>query len=262
MSNKDLDSLFKNKLEDYEHQPAKDLWSSIDAQLPQKSTKPKYWLLGIAASLLLLVGVAIGFYISHTEIEQNQQQLANQTKDIEKTELIEESKTDASSEISDNDLLAVIEPNEKMEETPVKTIEKKAAVSSSIKTEHFKSNVEQPIAEEKVEEITPLPVETRPLELIAEKNIEPLDISNATAAANKASEKQDVSSTIVFDIKEFTKENTTVLASANEEKKESKLKQLLNIAKDIKEGESGLSELREAKNDLFALNSKKNEKGR
>ncbi|QSE96024.1 hypothetical protein [Fulvivirga lutea] len=257
MSNKDLDSLFKNKLEDYEKQPSKHLWSAIDAQLPEKNKKPSYWLLGIAASLLLLFGVGIGFYISHTEIEQNEHQLTNKTESTNKTEIIEQPKKEVPLITSDNDVLALNESDEKTAEKTIQTKQKKVVTNSSKKTVRVEKNDEKPITEEKVDEIKPLP-----LEVTSEKNIEQLDVSNATTVANKASEKQDVSNTIVFDIKEFTKENTAVLASANEEKKESKLKQLFNIAKDIKEGESGLSDLREAKNDLFALNSRKNEKGR
>ena len=91
-------------------------------------------------------------------------------------------------------------------------------------------------------------------------NIAKNDIPHATDETNSAS-KTSKGKSVIFDISEFSQKSAMAQIEV-EEKKQSKLKKIFNIAKDIKQGESGLKDLREAKNELFALGNKKEENGK
>lgn len=69
ISGKELDSFFKSSLEDFEMEPSAQSWAQIANKLDQKSIKKKspfIWM--AAASIIILMGVGIRFYLQPAEI--------------------------------------------------------------------------------------------------------------------------------------------------------------------------------------------------
>lgn len=268
MSNKELDHLFKNKLEEFEKNPPQDLWNQIDEQLEPSRKKPIVWFLSIAASIILLftIGLTILLNEDKSSVENDDLLATNQTSDqvIDKTIKEKELKdkieaplvemTENTTAITDDKApqRASSENNVPTQNQIVEKEKRTATTENHASITNAQPEVIQPLKAKKEENII--------LELDQSKNIAQKIEVDATAFDNSTSTSSNGKS-IVFDISEFSDKNT-VAQNIDEEKKESKLKKLFNIAKDIKQGESGIKNLREAKNDLFALGNKKDENGK
>lgn len=269
MSDKDLDSLFKNKLEEFHKTPVRDLWAEINEQLPNKAKTPGYWILGIAASLLLLVTVGVVFY-NYTTEDSNVIELANNDQPIEKN--VEHSEVQQSSKIETS-----VTKDEEIPELTTTPKETKHVINKEIKKTPAKTNSAQSILKTELNEVQ---VAENNMDTNSESNNvnEAVDIkmlvidqedvaannneTQATPSVDNASKSKQPGSTLTFDINDLGQKEELASNDTKDAKKESKLKQLFNIAKDLKEGESGISDLREAKNELFAMNFRKDENGK
>ncbi|MEQ8244966.1 hypothetical protein [Fulvivirga sp.] len=266
MSNKELDNLFKNKLEDFEKSPASSLWDRIDEKIEQPKKRSPWIYLSIAASLLLLISLSYMFLKNDIVTTDSQQVIASKNTETA---------------INANDAVAVEEAITEPSETEPE------AVQNSVKEEVIEQSKEaQKPTTTKKKEFIQLPPAS---ELTASNNtkdakeeIKTLDnkdevvdlkidelTSNTTAVAQistpdatipetSASEvkKSKGGQTLVFDISQFEDSKTTV-AATDTDKKESKLLQIFNKAKELKQGEGGLGEIRAAKNNILAFNGKK-----
>ena len=263
MSEKDLDNLFKNKLEEFGKAPSRDLWADIDKQLPQNKKKGGYWFMSIAASIIILIAIGLGFYLNdntEVKIETIAKNEESTVKDLtqpvdEENDLIEELPVEKEVKKSDTNTI------EKEESQPTKPSVKPLTTKSIPSTIHHEELVAEK-TEEKKEEI-PQEQMNEVIQLDQTENIAANEKIDATNEKEKASTNKQAGNTLTFDINDLGKKEVVASNNTEEEvKKQSKLKQLYNIAKDIKEGESGLSDLREAKNELFAMNFRKHEDGK
>lgn len=266
MSNKELDNLFKNKLEDFEKSPASSLWDRIDKKIEQPKKRSPWIYLSIAASLLLLMSLSYIFLKNDIVTTGSQQVIASNNTETA---------------INANDTVAVeeaiTEPIATVPEAVQNSVKKEVIEQSKEARKHTttkkKEFIQLPPASELTasnntkddkEEIKTLDnkdeaVDLKIDELITnETAVAQISTPDATIPETSASEvkKSKGGQTLVFDISQFEDSKTTV-AAADTDKKESKLLQIFNKAKELKQGEGGLGEIRAAKNNILAFNGKK-----
>src|ERR1700743_3890466 len=82
MQDKEFDDLFRSKLDNFEMEPSAQVWQNIDAELDGKKKKASlFTLLGIAASIIMLIGAGILFIPKNVANNSNEHKLAhNQVK--------------------------------------------------------------------------------------------------------------------------------------------------------------------------------------
>ncbi len=256
MSDKDLDNLFKNKLEDFGKVPASNLWNKIDEQI-ERPHKKKAWLyLSIAASLLLLLTFTFVIINQTNEIPT---QIAKVDQPVIKDNIKHKTPEQKNS-------VDTTKTQQNVEEIPVKN---KNNTNSKPKANKSKSpklsnpmNIQPSIAKhnptKKLVDSAAIPQQEVVIDVHSLDNIANNTTADATIKAPSASDNKDTrkGKTLEFDISQFEAQKT-VIAANTDDNKDSKLKRIIKIAKDIKEGESGLGDIREAKNELFAFNLKK-----
>lgn len=219
-----IDELFKNKLANHQVAPSADAWQKVEAGLTKKNSA---WVWRLAAAFLLFGLLSGVWYLWNTNSEV-QPELVQQPNTPQK-----ENTVPVQPEEQKQNLVAEAETKSESVTQPKKKTNKTNTSASKKET--------QP-EEEKAEE--PQVVLTQTEVLVAENKTE-------TATARKP---------IVI---EFTlepmpatvTEPAVVLASADDDK--SGLQKILEKARDIKNGDSELGSLRDAKNELFALDFRK-----
>jgi hypothetical protein len=73
MQDKEFDDLFGSKLDNFEMEPSAQVWQNIDAELDGKKKKGSFFtLLGIAASIIMLIGAGILFMPKKVANNSNQ----------------------------------------------------------------------------------------------------------------------------------------------------------------------------------------------
>lgn len=259
MSNKELDNLFKSKLENLEKTPSADAWSKIQAQSQQK--KPVWlWMRVAAAILLLLVSGIVVWNFTRNEIPTNDTLVANDTKPestITEDTIIANS-VEQSAEVEQ---YALIDPQTE-DKTQVREIE-----SNSLPKQHNKvkpqlaennnAMAQKNTAEEVLPEVNEIIEQSSTETLIAENNKSDATIENKTASEQQATE----GTTLVFNIEDFKKVEVAANASETESNTETDepkkgINKVLNLMKELK-SDAGIGDLREAKNEIFAFNFKK-----
>ncbi|MFZ1808585.1 MAG: hypothetical protein WAU36_15235 [Cyclobacteriaceae bacterium] len=232
MSNQ-IDNLFKKKLEAHSVEPAPSAWARVSSSASKKN-KAVIWFR--AAAALFLMASALWLYNNTNE--------------------------NISSEI------AKVTPEELRPEKPV-AIQKEAEIKSTednntthasippaqkTKVPLIIQNNEKP-KNENIERHR-VDLTTEPLELIAKIDSNPIqDDSEIEASATKSLSKPIV---IVYELKSYAKKSEPEIDPLFQKK--NGLKRVLDVANNIRTGESPLGGLRQAKEDLFALNFKKEDK--
>ncbi|MFW5760286.1 MAG: hypothetical protein ACOCXH_04830 [Cyclobacteriaceae bacterium] len=242
-----LDQFFKIKTEGFQKQPSAEAWNKINKNLHPRSRVPVWQ---IAASVILIAAVAAVIYLQFN-IE------SNNTPAIVETELPDTAKQ--------NNLVA---PRQD-------ALANKNTKQQEEATEEAKDNTVTPDPAQKPDILVAQQTETG--KLIPAKNelkrpdiIEtPQIIDNNNALANAAeipvnpiteaevreeekAERQRKRPTVTIVYQKSTNESTTVAKNEEKELKES-LGKILNLAKDLKNSELALAEIRDVKDDLFAL---------
>jgi hypothetical protein len=256
MSNKDLDNLFKNKLEDFGKTPAANLWDKIDEQIERPRKKKAWIFLSVAASLLVLIIFKTVFLEKDNSIPV---QIAKTlvANDDDCINIFAEEKTSVATNVVKKSEQVTPLKNNKIDVTHTKP--QQAQLPKLSNTINIQPSIAQNNEVEQNEKIDSK-------DIIQEVNINVSELENI--ADNKTTDATNVvpstsnhkgtnnGQTLVFDISQFEAQKTEIVAN-EDDKKESKLKRILKIAKDIKEGESGMGDIREAKNELLAFNLKK-----
>ncbi|MBL6448132.1 hypothetical protein JMN32_17570 [Fulvivirga sp. 29W222] len=277
MSNRELDNLFKTKLEDLERNPSANAWERIQAG-KQKKKETGIWLYtGIAAAVILLVTLTSVFLLNgDTETPTTIATLKENIKDekhsiktntplasIEKekeSEISQEQENNVQPEASD-----IIAPSSQqagntenlMGHNERSSFNGKSAEQGTSKT---KTNNDTKNGITKIEIISSENQNDEPkVERTDTKILDSHATNNTTVAStNQQVETKDKGGqTMTFNIEDFKATKTVAEVNEPEEEKKSPLKKVAAFAKSLKEGDAGLSELREAKNELFALNFKK-----
>jgi len=71
MQDKEFDDLFRSKLENFETEPSAQVWQNVDAELDGKKKKSIFPMLGIAASVLILLTAGILFIAKKGAVKHN-----------------------------------------------------------------------------------------------------------------------------------------------------------------------------------------------
>jgi len=214
-----IDELFKNKLANHPVAPSADAWQKVEAGLTKKNNA---WVWRLAAALVLFGLVSGAWYMwsKNTEVQPElvQQPLPSPQKEIPVVVQPEEQKQNLVAETK-----TTAQPKQKKKSTITQSETKK----------------------EETEKVNPEPeVVIQPEVLITENKTVP------TPA------RKPIVIEFTLDAMPVTMtEPAIAVASADDDK--SGLQKILEKARDIKNGESELGSLRDAKNELFALDFRK-----
>jgi len=214
-----IDEFLKKKVEDLAVEPRTEAWSKLESKLSKKNNG-LIWFRAAAALVLVGLLVTTMVWLQRGEVSQP---LAEQTKDAKET------------------------PKAKEDQTQPKEIEKSKITSGkkelltkeaqTSKRQQKSGDETKTVAETQKSEATPLPItpdETIEVAAVVEKPI----VIEYTLESVPLRKKQ-----------------TPVVADAGE--KRNSLQKAIDFAREAKNSDSPLGELRQAKDDLFALNFKK-----
>lgn len=237
MSNQ-IDDLFKKKLEVHSVEPDPNVWSRISSGLLKKN-KAIIWFRAAAALLLMVSAFWLYQNISNST--------PSKITEVQPTELKEEKP-------------AVIQ--EKAIEEKHNTI--KASVPTIQKPELLADKKSNKSHNKMVEEDNPainMPINNIPIkqaESIAQVDTDPMKGNTENEeAVSKPTSKPIV---IVYELKSYTVKTESDSEFDPFLQKKNGLKKVLDVANNIRTGESPLGGLRQVKEELFALNFKKEDK--
>lgn len=226
MSNK-IDKLFSRKLADHSRTPSAGAWSKIESGLSKKNEFIIVWR---AAAVFVLLGLLTGSWF-YWQSEQNERKDILATKKVVPAEVMEEAK-EATADSQKEEPVQRIASNNNQERKQTLQQEKK-----KITQQPRVAIVNEPEPSMAIEE--PVKMETVNVTQVIAKTEKPIVI-------------------------EFTLDpvpaTTTAIAQATDEKPA--LKKIWDKALDIKNGDAELGALRMAKNELFALDFRKDKSKR
>ena len=240
-----IDHVFASKLQKYEKRPSEEAWSKINHNIKRKERK--FSLFQIAASIVLVVASG---YLAYSLF-------------------FNQSYNDANTLSNTNDQLVSPEINNKHQETIItnkENVTAQKAKDDPIKVEDSQvkqyvvadNNQQQPFNENNYEQETKEPERTQvQLEAIPKLALSENPVSRKRTTLNARIRKNEASPspmpvTITYKRGNASAENPEILAVNIENEKDSGLKKLIDIAKEVKNGNIGLSDFREIKDELFA----------
>jgi hypothetical protein len=229
MSNK-IDKLFNGKLADHSLTPSAEAWSRIESGLSKKN---KFVIAWRVAAVFVLLGLLTGSWF-YWQSKQHDSATRLATKEPITNEITPEVK----------ETPAV--PLQKTESVPQVVIETKQEKKQPITTEKKKLTIQPQVASI-----------NKPEPVMKVEEIEPIKIKTVEVAQVAKTEKPIV---IEFTLEPVT-QNTLAVAQAAEPEKPA-LKKIWDKALDIKNGDAELGGLRMAKNELFALDFRKDKSKR
>lgn len=231
---KQIDKLFKKKLEEHSIEPGPNVWARVSTGSSKKN-KAVIWFR--AAAALLLTASALWLY--HNNTDNGTGKIAEVETEESKAEekVVAQKKSEEANQVELNN-----------SQVPTPAVPKKHTLIAEKKSnKRRKENTEK-----KTQEIIDI---TEPLNTIAQMDAIPQD-SPEGSEVNTASQPI----VIVYELKSYTKKTEPELELEPLLQKKSGLKKVLDVANNIRTGESPINGLRQAKEDLFALNFKKEEK--
>ncbi|MEM1405337.1 MAG: hypothetical protein AAGG59_01075 [Bacteroidota bacterium] len=264
MSGKELDKLFRDKLEGLSPEPRAGAWESVQAQMGNE--KGVWFYVKIAAAILLLISFA-SLYFLNTNSPEAPVKSISQNSSVDDTQLVDTVKIDSVKKIPPHQEVPAMENNTAALDTS--EIKNETKPSTTI----LKDLTQKPALAENVKKVAPKesqpqidstfqkPVLKNAAEkkaLVAENNITDATSNSNTTSIDQAETERG--STLVFDIDDFdVKTAVTSAYEAAEETKKSGFKKVLDFVKSVKGGEAGLGGLREAKNNLLSIKQKEKE---
>ncbi|MEQ9593145.1 MAG: hypothetical protein RLN86_11115 [Cyclobacteriaceae bacterium] len=227
-----IDNFFKGKLLEHSSSPSNASWSKIEAGLTKKNNKA-IWL-KIAAALLV-GGLSVSIWYASQDANDSVQKMSNNRIDVtpEVTkEAMEERQDDLDRDRKNQVAVAGAEDrNEIIKE------KKEKANSASLEVSALES----------VNTPEPLPTS---------ENLIAMEIATLETLPEEVKPKADAPKPVVI---EYTLASIEIPSSEKKEgldiaTKKSGIKKVLEIAGEVRSGESSISSLRQAKNELFAFN--------
>lgn len=266
MKDQELDNLFRNKLESIKREPSANAFDKIQNKLQKPEKKSGLWLyMKVAAAILLLISLSVVLYKTDVFEGSNNMPVANnqaqptREQNIETDHQLEEQPLLAESEAAKPEEEAIYSQqtessitSENNEEKPIESTDNQENKRRSKKVQ---SQQQAPVTAEMEEHFAHNIVEeAQEIEKISEPHA-----TTETAVASNEQKEKESGQTFTFDIEDFDKKAVASATTETTEKEDkSALKKVLNFAKNLKESD-GLGELRDAKNELFAFNSKKDD---
>ena len=234
-----VDKFFASKLSEHTIEPGDKAWSHIAANLPKKNNAILWFR---AAAGIAIAGLALMLWFYSGTDESFNQNIAQQS---EETQPVDEK---ASKE--DELLTATAETNSVNQDQKPATIKKEYAQAAAQPKKKAEKNETMPLAQEPAVQIAQV---EQPVTTNAEQ-LEQIDLT-ATVVGEETSKPI----VIVFELKEITKKENPYELDLSPQKK-SGIKKVLEIANDVRTGDSPIGGLRQAKEEIFAFNFKKEDK--
>jgi hypothetical protein len=262
MSDKDLDKLFKTKLEDLQSSPGPAAWDKISSEIEGKKSGGIWWKAAAAVLLLLSVGMVIRWSLPVDDPQ------------IAQTGIVEESATDDDAIRKAEESIASIEEkdvpaeNEVLEPAPTEVINEPPVKDQTPSQENIAYSSTKEVSEENVakatEEIT---AESR--NAVAAISESPEDVQEVIEEL--PTEEEIYTSTAVavtgstrsFSIDQFASaqiDEEQIIEERTEEKNEKGIRKIFGLLQQVKEPDNGLGNLRSMKNELFARGKSKKER--
>ena len=232
--NQQPDKLFREKLQNYQKPASLEAWSKLEAKLDRKKTRPMW--IKIAASLLLALSVSALIFnnrISTTHVAEVDKPILHREAQ-QKIAPIKEApvETDSNKDIKDVTLSKRKSTKQHTNSVPKKVYPKQQPANDIAITEN--------------ETVTELQNEVTPIVEAPTANVDqPQATIVLVYSVNEVNEK--------YLVKNDTSQATT------ENKKPSTLQKLWSKAKDLKHNQDPFGELRQKKNEILALDFKKEE---
>jgi hypothetical protein len=250
-----IDNLFRDKLEQHSLEAPPLAWDKIENALPKKN-KSFIWL-KVAASLLVLIAAAILLWpqekttplvvANDKPVEKN---LNNKPKDQEKINQATQKaksntdKKEVKTEIK-KDTQSSGKPAQQKTPLPVMNFSKQEPLIADV--DHLDLKHETVVEETKTHAV-----------------LNPQEILSTTTETSVAAKLNQESNTLVLvasDVSKYLNKNL-ISDATTEEENTSSFRKLLDKASDLKNSETGLSELRQKKNEILALNFRNDKRER
>lgn len=235
MSNQ-IDNLFKKKLEGHAIEPAPEAWSKISSRLFKKN-KLVIWFRAAAAVVIIASAFWLYNYSSNIPLE---------IAEVTPQKLIKEKPLRAMEKTLKEKIVVRDYVNQdsvpKVQKSKILLAEKNNNKASH---ENFKNNNQK------------IQVITKPLESFSQVDNKSVQEISEVKEINTELSKPMV---IVYELKSYAKEIRSESEFDPAIQRKSGLKKVLDVANNIRTGETPLSSLRQVKEDLFALNFKKEDK--
>lgn len=240
MENK-LDSLFKKKLEEHSLPPREDAWARVEANLPKKNNVIAW---RIAAAILFAGAlIAVGVF---TVRKSDAPTLAKKSEPVKSIDSVsrKDARTRSNSEEEKNQKSNVVG-----EEHPQRQYAKRTQTKEL-------QNISRKDAETRRESKVNEPIQeiTQTQQTILNEEVKQNLKSEATTITQTTSTSIEKPIKLEFTLEEVATDQTAV---ADTETKNSGLKKMWEKALQIKNGEGPVNQLLEKKDELFALNFKK-----
>lgn len=229
MSNK-VDKFFKEKLEGHTLTPSAQAWEKLEGHLSKKNRTVIWVRIAAGIALLALVSVAIVVYLGGSGDSHEL------VKDVTTP-----SKNDQKPEVTKDEPQPT--PAPVVESTPA-LAQKTQSKKRDVLTVQSGSNVPKGVEAPQIEETIPS-IEEQPAPKLAQAN-----------APTAPTEKSIV---LVYTLPALKKQPEPEPVVAEETKKTG-LERVLEIAREVKNSDSPLADLRDAKDDILALDFKKDRK--
>lgn len=263
MESREIDQLFKEKLESFEKEPSHMAWNKLQAQLPgQKKKLPLFWT-SAAASLSLL---AVSFFIYQHYVVTNKHSLVAISKQAEeiKEETTEETAPSAPVAKGLPRTMAEAAPPYKEKRSPRQT--NAQTKQTTIQTPALASKTTSPpdvvaLQKDVDEETMDAHNTTKKIKESVVEDPVPVETTKPSRyTRHVAPDSRNLS--LTFDIGELALAASSEIASPEEnedrsERGNSVVKKIFGFASGLKNGENGFGDLREAKNGLIASVIKK-----
>ncbi len=234
------DNLFRDKLENVQLTAPATAWSKIEAGL-DKTSKKAIWL-KIAAGIAVFAVAGILLWIMPSE---NGDVLATESADTQTESLALQSNPEVQESTPENPVVSMhTEPQQKQEQA--KPTNKKIEAAQQNHTLLAQSS-------------TPLEENTNNFTAIAIVPYVDVDVvaDPSTSKTEAFTEEPTRSVYLVYTANEvnekYLREPSTVDATSDD-KKTSRIQMLMSVANNLKNGDGGLTDLRQMKDEIFALN--------
>ncbi len=263
MENNKLDQLFAKKLKEAPIAPSDQAWQKLNSKLNKKNSKTSIIWYAVAASITLF---AITFlWLSDPITEETPAPLSYDSTANKKSN----KNPSALKEIAAADPIDIKEPNASSEEQnsttgiPSKVLpnnnnQDNNQLSITLKETHKSSTTKQTVTNTAPEQesVTTEKVNT---EVVAATENNKEEITNGVSMTYQLGDYRKKKNTV----QETDQQPKPEKEQTTEERKVSKLKKVLNFAKELKNGDSGLNGIKNAKDEFFDFgkkNKKKNSK--
>ncbi len=240
--NNRIDKFFESKLSEHTIEPDAKVWSQIAANLPKKN-KGIIWLRAAAGIAVAGLALMLWFYSGTNQAIDNslvhESNDAEALRDIPKPQAAPVTKEEG-------------QPIDEQKRAPLMAAQNNTRkYSIAEKTEARSSVVKTDLkVDDKSKEVTQI---DRGAEVVVNGDV--VDLT-ASPAVSKETSKPIV---IVYELPDVTKMESPYDIDLTPQKK-SGIKKVLEIANDVRTGESPIAGLRQAKEEIFAFNFKKEDK--